>query len=48
MRRVADLAEDRLANPPPERAENDDWRHALMMLGHDPLRPESPRVGESA
>jgi hypothetical protein len=38
MRVAADQIEAWLANPPPDGAENDQWRHTLMMLGHDPLR----------
>lgn len=34
----------RLLRRRPEGAENDEkWRHALMNLGHDPLKPSSPR-----
>jgi Protein of unknown function (DUF3140) len=47
MRQVADVVEERLANRPPGRAANDDWRHSLMMVGHDPLRPASPHTGKT-
>lgn len=39
MQDVVAFVEDRLADPPPAGAADDDWRHALMSVGHDPLRP---------
>ncbi|GAA5077799.1 hypothetical protein HNP84_004008 [Thermocatellispora tengchongensis] len=42
MRDVVDLVESRLADPPPSGARDEEWRHALMSVGHDPLRPTSP------
>jgi hypothetical protein len=38
MRIVADQIEAWLENPPDDGVANDQWRHSLMMLGHDPLR----------
>lgn len=32
-----------LAERPPGEANDPAWRHALMDLGHDPLKPSSPR-----
>jgi hypothetical protein len=43
MRTVAELICGRLLNPPDEDAAYGPWRHTLMMMGHDPLRPDSPR-----
>ncbi|MFC0041267.1 DUF3140 domain-containing protein [Actinomadura rayongensis] len=40
MRRVVDRIHDYLANPPAEGASRESWRHGLMNLGHDPLKPE--------
>ncbi|RFS87225.1 uncharacterized protein DUF3140 [Actinomadura pelletieri DSM 43383] len=40
MRQVVDYVEDRLENRPPNAERDDEWRHALMTVGHDPLRPE--------
>ncbi|TYK46782.1 DUF3140 domain-containing protein [Actinomadura decatromicini] len=44
MRRVVDYVEDRLDDPPREGLRDDAWRHALMTVGHDPLRPEPSRA----
>lgn len=38
MSQVIDFVEDLRAMTPPESA-RDDWRHELMSVGHDPLRP---------
>jgi hypothetical protein len=43
MRLVTELVVGRLMNAPPESAANDPWRDTLLTLGHDPLRPDSPR-----
>ena len=40
MVEVVDFVEDRLENRPPNAERDDRWRHALMSVGHDPLRPE--------
>ena len=40
MRQVIDYVEERLANRPRDAERNDAWRHGLMTVGHDPLRPE--------
>jgi hypothetical protein len=37
MRRVAEIIQDRLDNPPRNGADDDEWRRELMLLGHDPL-----------
>lgn len=39
MQRVVDYVEDRLSAPPPAGPEDQQWRHSLMTVGHDPLRP---------
>ncbi|MGI5165809.1 DUF3140 domain-containing protein [Spirillospora sp. CA-253888] len=41
MRRVVERAEGLLDRRPPDGAQNERWRHALMTLGHDPLKPEN-------
>jgi hypothetical protein len=38
MRLVADIVEARLENRPASGLTDDEWRHGLMMLGHDPVR----------
>lgn len=38
MQRVVDYVEDRLADEPPDGAEDSAWRRSLMVVGHDPLR----------
>ncbi|HEY9522718.1 MAG TPA: DUF3140 domain-containing protein [Thermopolyspora sp.] len=38
MRRVVDFVSTQLAAPPHGGSANDEWRHALMSVGHDPLR----------
>lgn len=40
MQEVVDFVEDRLEHRPPNAEEDEKWRHALMSVGHDPLRPE--------
>ncbi|MFD0683522.1 DUF3140 domain-containing protein [Actinomadura fibrosa] len=39
MRQVVDYVEDRLENAPPDAEQQEGWRHSLMRVGHDPLRP---------
>lgn len=39
MREVTDLIRGRLEQPPPTGAQDETWRHTLMTLGHDPLKP---------
>ena len=39
MREVIDIVDRRRSEPPEEGPADDTWRHELMMLGHDPLRP---------
>lgn len=39
MRQVVDYVEDRLASPPAAGAADDAWRHSLLTVGHDPLKP---------
>jgi Protein of unknown function (DUF3140) len=43
MRTVTELIIGRLLNVPREEAVNEPWRDTLLTLGHDPLRPDSPR-----
>ncbi|MEV0733512.1 DUF3140 domain-containing protein [Polymorphospora sp. NPDC050346] len=38
MRTTVEQIQDLLADRPEEGAGNDQWRHALLDLGHDPLR----------
>jgi hypothetical protein len=40
MRQVIDLVSSRLAESGRRRELDDEWRHALMRVGHDPLKPE--------
>ncbi len=40
MQEVVDFVEDHLDNRPPNAERDDGWRHELMSVGHDPLRPE--------
>ncbi|WP_433465106.1 DUF3140 domain-containing protein [Spirillospora sp. CA-128828] len=40
MTEVVDFVEDRLEHRPPNEERDEEWRHALMSVGHDPLRPE--------
>lgn len=40
MQEVVDFVEDRLEHRPPDAERDEEWRHALMSVGHDPLRPE--------
>jgi hypothetical protein len=47
MRLIAELICGRLTNPPQEDASYDPWRHTLMMMGHDPVRADSPRGAEA-
>ncbi|HZB29157.1 MAG TPA: DUF3140 domain-containing protein [Streptosporangiaceae bacterium] len=39
MERVADYVAERKANPPADGERDDEWRHSLMNVGHDPLKP---------
>ncbi|MFC6886700.1 MULTISPECIES: DUF3140 domain-containing protein [Actinomadura] len=39
MRQVVEYVEDRLDDRPPQAVQNEDWRHSLMNVGHDPLKP---------
>lgn len=39
MRQVVDFVEDRTERPPAAGAADDEWRRALMTVGHDPLKP---------
>ncbi|MFC4909115.1 DUF3140 domain-containing protein [Actinomadura gamaensis] len=41
MRRVVEHVEERLENHPANRATDPAWRHDLMCVGHDPLKPEN-------
>jgi Protein of unknown function (DUF3140) len=43
MRLVTELIVGRLTNAPREEAADQPWRDTLLTLGHDPLRPDSPR-----
>jgi hypothetical protein len=47
MRLIAELICGRLTNPPYGDAGYDPWRHTLMMMGHDPVRVDSPRGAEA-
>ncbi|MFV2173511.1 DUF3140 domain-containing protein [Actinomadura sp. LOL_016] len=40
MQEVVDYVEEHLDHPPPDEAGDERWRHELMSVGHDPLRPE--------
>ncbi|MFB4304583.1 DUF3140 domain-containing protein [Actinomadura sp. GTD37] len=40
MVEVVDFVEDHLDHRPPNAERDEEWRHALMSVGHDPLRPE--------
>jgi len=40
MQEVVDYVEDRLDHRPPDVERDEEWRHALMSVGHDPLRPQ--------
>jgi hypothetical protein len=39
MNQVVEYVSGQLASPPASRERNDKWRHSLMRVGHDPLRP---------
>lgn len=39
MYEVIETINNRRAEAPPQGPADDTWRHELMMLGHDPLRP---------
>ena len=39
MQQVADFVADREANRPPAGVRDEQWRHSLMTVGHDPLKP---------
>lgn len=40
MRQVVDYVEDQTERRPDWVEADDEWRHALMTVGHDPLKPE--------
>lgn len=40
MRQVVEYVEEHLDEAPPDGAANERWRHELMTVGHDPLRPD--------
>ncbi|WP_067173702.1 DUF3140 domain-containing protein [Microtetraspora niveoalba] len=39
MRRVVDFVREKVAAAPAAAARDDQWRHTLMSVGHDPLGP---------
>ena len=39
MQEVSDFVADRQANRPPGGVRDEQWRHSLMTVGHDPLKP---------
>jgi hypothetical protein len=39
MEQVSDYVAERTANPPPAGERDEEWRHSLMAVGHDPLKP---------
>ena len=39
MERVADYVAELKADPPPDGEQDEEWRHSLMTVGHDPLKP---------
>ncbi|WP_067486389.1 DUF3140 domain-containing protein [Actinomadura hibisca] len=41
MRQVVEHADELLEKEPPDGAQDERWRHALMTVGHDPLKPEN-------
>jgi len=43
MERVVGHVTRLLAERPADAERDENWRHALMNLGHDPLKPASPR-----
>jgi hypothetical protein len=47
MRLATELIVGRLANAPREEGANEPWRDTLLTLGHDPLRPDSPRGADA-
>jgi hypothetical protein len=47
MRLVTELIVGRLTNAPREQAANQPWRDTLLTMGHDPLRPDSPRGADA-
>jgi hypothetical protein len=42
MLEVVERVKDANEHRPAEGADDSEWRHRLMLLGHDPLRPSSP------
>ncbi len=42
MLAVVERVEDGTEHRPGEGDDDSEWRHRLMLLGHDPLRPSSP------
>ncbi|NJC71758.1 DUF3140 domain-containing protein [Planosporangium thailandense] len=47
MRLVTELVVGRLTNKPDDGEINGPWRDTLLTLGHDPLRPDSPRGADA-
>ena len=47
MRLVTEYIVGRLLNVPREEAANEPWRDTLLTMGHDPLRPDSPRGADA-
>lgn len=43
MAQVTDFVTEQEASPPPDGAQDDEWRRNLMLVGHDPLRPNALR-----
>jgi hypothetical protein len=48
MRLVAEYIVGRLTNVPRGETADEPWRDTLLTLGHDPLRPDSPRGIDAA
>jgi Protein of unknown function (DUF3140) len=47
MRLVTEWITGKLINAPRDEAADGPWRDSLLTLGHDPLRPDSPRGAEA-
>ncbi|MFI0355204.1 DUF3140 domain-containing protein [Actinomadura sp. 9N407] len=39
MRKVVEFVEERVDDRPADAVQNERWRHELMSVGHDPLKP---------
>ncbi|MFB4320215.1 DUF3140 domain-containing protein [Actinomadura sp. 21ATH] len=39
MQKVVDFVEERVDDRPADAEQDERWRHALMSVGHDPLKP---------